>query len=248
MRSVRSRICSAATAITIAPPAGIFDSRVSMLPRSSTNSEVGAHLGQLGPATHRAAGHRGAVRRARRDGHRPGRRRVAARAERHRSSTRRRASREGPWPSAPRCRRCRRARPAAPPSRTRPDRRSCAAARPSALIARRLDQHELDRRAGGRARSPRDGRGLRHRLPRTSGREPDWSGRSSAAQPRSKRSRIVTALRSPCGDPACAFRRTDGSCSSLATIAPGQRLDRFPLRRRRGRRARSRTDRARGPG
>ena len=30
---------------------------------------------------------------------------------------------------------------------------------------------------------------------------------------------IVTALRSPWGDPACALSRTDGSCSSLATIA-----------------------------
>ena len=41
IRSVISRISSAARAITIAPPSGILPSRVSMLPRSSTNDRSG---------------------------------------------------------------------------------------------------------------------------------------------------------------------------------------------------------------
>ena len=41
IRSVRPRISSAATAITIAPPSGTLSSRVWMLPRSSTNSRSG---------------------------------------------------------------------------------------------------------------------------------------------------------------------------------------------------------------
>ena len=75
--SVSPRICSAATAITIAPPSGILPSRVWMLPRSSTKSRSGRACGELGAAAHRAAGHRRAGGRSASDG-RPARRRRCA--------------------------------------------------------------------------------------------------------------------------------------------------------------------------
>ena len=65
-----------------------------------------------------------------------------------------------------------------------------------------------------------DGVGLAERLTGPPGRESQRRLLASRrAHPRSKRSRTAAALRSPCGVPAWALRRTDGSCSSLATIA-----------------------------
>ena len=101
-----SRICSAATAITIAPPVGDLRQPGVDVAAEFDELEVGPHLRELGTPPHRPAGHGGALRRAGRDGRRPARRTGRARALNApivkpvgRRST------EGPWPSARRCRR-----------------------------------------------------------------------------------------------------------------------------------------------
>ena len=107
-----------------------------------------------------------------------------------------------------------------------------------AAVAGRVDEDELDRRT----RSPRpqrvgDGLRLGARLRAAPGRQ---AQRGTRAQCRSNRSLTAAALRSPCGVPASWRSRTDGPCSSLATMpwsAPRRRRARRRRARRGGRRS-----------
>ena len=87
-----------------------------------------------------------------------------------------------------------------------------------AAVAGRLDEDELGRAPGGAAQRVGDGLGLGRAcgLPRVA-RRTAW--RHACVSARSNRSLTAAALRSPCGVPASSRRRTDGPCSSLATIA-----------------------------
>ena len=201
IRSRRPRISSAATAITIAPPSGTLPSRVWMLPRSSTKSRSGRTAASCArrrtePVATVAPSEQLVERRPT-----SASRGVAPFAERGDDAGRRptvdgRSLAECTAMSARR-----RARRAAPPSRTRPARRSCAAGRPGVRSPMRLDEHQLDRQRrreqpSTHRRRPRPACGLRA----ASGGDPQQLGhRTVDVSPRSNMSRhrggVALALR-----------------------------------------------------
>ena len=209
--SVSPRTSSAATAITIAPPSGIFDRRVWMLPRSSTNCEVGAHRGAAAPA-----GGPTRWRPSRPGGDRRGWSRRARRGIAPRRRTRRcvRPSAAVDGRSLAECA-ARSARPSSTARCTSLTNTPCPPIVCSGTSWRwspgRLDEHQLGGRTPGGRRSMRcgDELGLRARLRAGARRDPQVARHRAASRHGHglRRGRTGRAPRRRCARPAACRRR-----------------------------------------